>query len=287
VTLQREWHDGDTVKIQLPMKLHTEFLPGVSNEIALLYGPLVLAGELGTNAMPVPFATVQTEFSQLPVPSAPMLVTAADDLLKHVKPVRGQALTFHTDGIGRPQDVTLIPFYKLHRQRYSVYWRLISEADWKAQSAEIAAAEARRMAEEARMVDVVRPGEQQSETDHKLQFNNSQTGDSFGRKWRQATGWFSYEVRVLPDQPQELVIKLRGDARARNFDVLVDGNIVVPQADRKPMGVVYDAVISIPPKLTNGKQSVTVTLAAQPGNVTDVVYEIQMLKTKPRMSNKP
>ena len=58
-TLDREWRNGDTVEIQLPMKLHTESLPGTTNEVALLYGPIVLAGELGTNNMPNAFARDQ------------------------------------------------------------------------------------------------------------------------------------------------------------------------------------------------------------------------------------
>lgn len=47
IALDREWHDGDVVKIHLPMSLHTEPLPGTTNLLAVLYGPIVLAGELG------------------------------------------------------------------------------------------------------------------------------------------------------------------------------------------------------------------------------------------------
>lgn len=135
VALQREWHDGDMVQIQLPMKLRTEFLPNTTNEIALLYGPIVLASEMGTNGMPSPYARNQTDYSHVPDPSVPVFVTTTSQLLKHVKPVSGQPLTFRTDGIGDPQDVTLIPFYDMHHQRYSVYWQLVSEAAWKTQSA--------------------------------------------------------------------------------------------------------------------------------------------------------
>src|ERR1017187_628612 len=100
------------------MELRTEFLPNTTNEVALLYGPIVLAGELGTNSMPKPFAGTQTQFDRQPDPAAPFLVTTAAYLLKHVKPVRGEPLTFRTTGIGQPQDVTLLAFYKLHRERY-------------------------------------------------------------------------------------------------------------------------------------------------------------------------
>ena len=132
-TLSREWHDGDSVKIQLPMKLRVEFLPGVSNEAALVCGPIVLAGGLGTNGLPNPFARGEKDYSTVPDPAAPVFVCDAARLLDHVQPVARQPLTFRTHGIGRPQDVTLIPFYQMHRQRYSVYWKLLSATEWQAQ----------------------------------------------------------------------------------------------------------------------------------------------------------
>ncbi|HUZ07791.1 MAG TPA: beta-L-arabinofuranosidase domain-containing protein, partial [Candidatus Paceibacterota bacterium] len=134
-TLDRVWHDGDTVTVQMPMRLHTEFLPDTTNEVALLYGPIVLAGELGTNNLPSPFARDQNQFNRTRDPSAPVLVTTADTLLQNVKPVSGKPLTFRTRGIGEPEDVTLEPFYQIHRQRYTVYWEIVSPAEWKARAA--------------------------------------------------------------------------------------------------------------------------------------------------------
>jgi hypothetical protein len=64
----------------------------------------------------------------------PSLVTTPASLVSHVKAVRGKPLTFRTKGIGQPQDITLIPFYETHHERYSVYWKLLSEAESKAQS---------------------------------------------------------------------------------------------------------------------------------------------------------
>jgi hypothetical protein len=281
-TLAREWRDGDTVSIQMPMRLHTEFLPGTTNEVAVLYGPVVLAGELGTNAMPSPYVRVQTELSRLPVPSAPMFATTADELLKHIQLVSGQPLTFRTRGIGRPQDVTLIPFYQLHLQRYSVYWKLISEAEWKAHAAEIAAANARRMAEEARVVDVVHPGEEQSETDHHLQGNGTQSGDYYGSKWRHSSDWFSYDVKVLPDQPVLLDCTFLGsDSGAREFDILVDGKMIATQKlDGRRGGGLYDATFPIPAELTKGKDKVTVKFAAHPGNLAGGLFGLRVLKLK-------
>jgi hypothetical protein len=176
----------------------------------------------------------------------------------------------------------LIPFYQLHRQRYTVYWNLISEADWQAQAAELAAADAQRLAEEARVVDVVRPGEPQSETDHKFQGDNTQTGDFYGRKWRHAAGWFSYDVKVLSGQPQELVCTLwGGDTGAREFDVLVDGKIIATQKlDNKRPGEFFDAVFALPAAMTQDKQSVTVKFAAHPGNIAGGLFGLRVLRAK-------
>ena len=128
--------------------------------------------------------------------------------------------------------MTLIPFYRMHRQRYSVYWKLISEDDWKAHAAELAAADARRIAAEARVVDAVRPGEPQSETDHKLQGEKTDPVDALGRKLRHAFdgGWFSYELKTDDASTNELVCTWWGDESGeRNFDILVDGSKIASQ----------------------------------------------------------
>ena len=131
ITLDREWHDGDVVKIRLPMSLHTEPLPGTTNILAVLYGPIVLAGELGTKGMPAdPYAQDQTKFVKWPPVPVPTLVANRDSFLKHIQ-ATGRPLTFRTKNLGHPEDVTLVPFYLVPHQRYTVYWRVLSPAEWK------------------------------------------------------------------------------------------------------------------------------------------------------------
>jgi len=131
--IQRAWQDGDVVEIRLPMQLRFEPLPGEAKTVAFLYGPVVLAGMLGKEGIErlEPYAKNQLQYANVPSPAAPGLVCELDDLLRHVEPVAGQPLTFTTRGIGRPHDVTLIPYYLLHYQRYSVYWKVYSEDEWK------------------------------------------------------------------------------------------------------------------------------------------------------------
>ena len=47
----REWKDGDVLEAELPMRLTTEALPRCANYLAVLYGPLVLAGKLGRDGL--------------------------------------------------------------------------------------------------------------------------------------------------------------------------------------------------------------------------------------------
>ena len=161
----------------------------------------------------------------------PVLLCDPADLLKHIEPVAGQPLTFRTTGIGRPHDVTLSPYYRLHHQRFTVYWKCLSEADWQAKRAAIEKANAARKALQARIVDEVRPGEQQPETDHNLKGERSNSGQFRDRGWRDANGgWFSYEVKVIPDRPAVLRCTYWGsDSNRRIFDILVDGEKIAEQ----------------------------------------------------------
>jgi uncharacterized protein len=126
VTIEREWRNGDRIDIDLPMSLRTEPLPGNERTVAIFYGPIVLAGELGTEGMPAggTYAEDQKKFAKWPTTAAPVLAGDPAAVLAALRPVPGERLTFRTQGIGRPSDVTLIPFYRLHHQRYTLYWPL-------------------------------------------------------------------------------------------------------------------------------------------------------------------
>ena len=128
VSVTRNWQTNDQVQIRFPMTLRTEALQDTANTVALFYGPILLAGTLGTNGMPASdLAVNQWDFFGVSIPAGtvPMIVADIPTLLSNTVPVPGQPLTFQTVGLGRPNDVTLIPFYQLQHQRYSVYWSLM------------------------------------------------------------------------------------------------------------------------------------------------------------------
>ena len=285
VTLTRRWKTGDSVEVHLPLELRIEALPGNMDTVAVLWGPIVLAGELGRDGMPSPYARSQSDLNGGPSPEVPVFVCDPGKVLSHFRPVEGKPVTFQTKGLGQPRDVTLIPFYRLHHQRYSVYWKVFSEAGWKAKQAELAAAETKRKEIDRRTVDVVRPGEQQFETDHKLAGERTESGDLFDRKWRHATdgGWFSWELKILPGEPQELAVTYWGsDAGNRVFDVLIDGTRVATQRlENNRPGEFYEEVCPLPAELTRGKDRVTITFQAHPGAWAGGVFGVRILRLPP------
>ena len=51
LTLNRAWKAGDRIEMELPMHLHVEAMPDDPHMQAFLYGPLVLAGDLGNEGL--------------------------------------------------------------------------------------------------------------------------------------------------------------------------------------------------------------------------------------------
>jgi len=134
LTVRRQWSDGDVIEVELPMELHVEALPDDQRKVAVLYGPVVLGGALGRKDMPKggAYASDNTEFLDRPVPiDVPKIVADPSNVKAWVKPVDGRPLTFRTNDVGRPEDVTLRPFYQLNHQRYTIYWDLLTDAEWQ------------------------------------------------------------------------------------------------------------------------------------------------------------
>jgi DUF1680 family protein len=127
IPVSRVWHSGDIVEVHLPMTLRTEPLPGHSDVVAILFGPIVLAGRLGRKGLTPGADIIVNERTYGDVLNdkvdVPILVGDAQEIIKQIKPSQGSALTFHTNGIGHPHDVSLMPYYRIAHERYNLYWK--------------------------------------------------------------------------------------------------------------------------------------------------------------------
>ena len=124
LTLARTWKSGDEIRVRIPMSLHLYRARDDKGLAAIFYGPLALAGELGREGMPESdCSNNQKAHSNDPAPPVPVLALNSENLSTRIQPVRNESLKFRTVNAGKPTDVSLIPLYRLHHQRYTVYWR--------------------------------------------------------------------------------------------------------------------------------------------------------------------
>lgn len=52
IRINRNWSKGDVITMEMPMSLHIEYMPDTKEMGAILYGPIVLAAELGKTEEP-------------------------------------------------------------------------------------------------------------------------------------------------------------------------------------------------------------------------------------------
>jgi DUF1680 family protein len=290
LAIDRTWADGDRVELGLPMKIWSWPMPDDPTLLAVMYGPLVLAGKLGGEGLTPDVVYVEKNWFPFPddkVVRAPDIVTDHPEPAAWIQPVAGQPLTFRTVGVGRPQDVTLVPYHRLWGERYAIYWRVLPEPEWQkretARKAREAAEAARREMLRQRMVDEVRIADDASERAHDLQGEKTSTGVHLKRAWRHAPeGWFSYRLKVGADQPLVLFCTYWGsESGPRTFDILVDGAKIATQtlANNRP-DEFFDVEYPIPEALTHGRQQVTVRFQSHAGNFAGGVFDrILVLKT--------
>ncbi len=121
--ISRTWREGDTLRIETPMTLHLEMLPHSTDYVAILDGPLVLAGKLGLEGLTDRDFVNQRMDAAKRLPQPPVITRPLDEIAAHLKPVDGQPLTFQSEDLIHPRDVRFVPFYKLYNERYTVYWK--------------------------------------------------------------------------------------------------------------------------------------------------------------------
>ena len=293
LSIRRTWSEKTVIEMTMPMKLWLCPMPDDSTLAAVMYGPLVLAGQLGAVDVPQELTYTTDNWFECPeghMVEAPVIVTAQRDPATWIEPVRtvpGSKLTFRTKGVGRPHDVTLVPYHESFGQHYAVYWRITDEVGWqqiqaerKARAEAKAREAARQAAIVARQIDAVVIGDGGNERAHEFKGANTRTGTHAGRRWRDAQdGWFEYRMKVLSDAPVTLHCTYWGSDGGRAFDILIDGTKIATQklTENQP-GEFFDVEYGIPAELTEGKESVVVHFTAQAGGIVGGVFGCATLK---------
>ncbi len=282
IEIKRKWKTGDTVALTLPKTLRLEPLPDNKRVAAIMWGPIVMAGDLGPERARGRGAQATAQ----PI-SIPSLVAAERPLSEWIKAVTDKPGNFHTEGVGREQDVTLVPFYRLHRRTYSTYFDLFTPAEWEQKAAALLAErERQRKLETSTIAFVEQPGEIYSERDFNQQSEETAPVRIGGRPGRSARKWFSYDLPLAATQSLKLIATYHGEERAtRTFEILVEGVRIGEQRIERhrpgsPTKSFFDVEYAVPAEAVKGKQKVTVRFQATGGNETAGVFGVRLVRAE-------
>jgi DUF1680 family protein len=129
VQVRRKWKDGDTVQVSFPMSLHTAPIPDDSTLQAVMYGPLVLAAQMGREGLTekrIYGESGPDDQHEKPIAAPQVRVAENAATTKWVERVPGETLSFRT--VGGANSVDLRPLYQIMDERYSVYLKLDNTA---------------------------------------------------------------------------------------------------------------------------------------------------------------
>jgi DUF1680 family protein len=127
LVLSRKWKANDKVEVEYEMELQAIETNDNPNTVAITYGPIVLAGTMGTKGFtgrapysdPTQHNDYYTFDFKVPSDISTSLRLDKKNLAATITPVTGKQLTFQTS-----EGITLRPLYDIHRERYVVYWNI-------------------------------------------------------------------------------------------------------------------------------------------------------------------
>ena len=304
VKLQRNWAVGDVINVELPMELGYAECPNYTDYVAFRYGPILL-GANTTNGS----EQLQNEYggegrmdhapgsmaSSKNLLSAPLLIGSRNDVLKRIEAKDLSKLTFAIDASREGVDtytwstLSLQPFYQIHHDRYMCYWYQQTAENFA--NSDMAQTEAANEALQARTIDFVAPGEQQSEAGHEYNYSSdSSTGNYNGESYRDAKagGYVQYTLYNPGQESNGLAVMCRFTTadNGRKAALTVDGtkiaDIVIPAQVKGAVNGFYNAEYPIPDALLkdeNGqvKTRFTVRLAATAGTLNPGLYYLRLV----------
>ena len=290
VSIDRKWKAGDVVDITFPMHNSIKYLPNVPQYIALMHGPILLGMKTGTEDLAHLIAD-DSRFGQyasgkkLPVNEAPILINNdINAIADQLQPIEGKPLHFNlSTRMENPIRNEVMPFFEIHDSRYMIYWLALSENSYKGYLDDLARQEQERQELEARTIDKVQPGEQQPETDHSMETDESQVGNSNDVFYRDARDGHYFSYLMQTNGRTDLSLRLKywgvGEWKSHEFDILIDDVLVkeVNNTGKYRISEFKYETYPIPAELLQGKQQVRVKFVAKPRKQIGEIYEVRLV----------
>lgn len=316
VDIKRKWKKGDRITVYLPMAVRVEDCPGCADYIAFKFGPILLAAKT-TASSPADAAASGLEYEQLQneyggegrmdhapgsrgtsksLSSAPLLIGERSSVLDRIHPTDMKQLYFTIDvaseqSKGNWKQLTLQPFYGIHHARYVCYWYQGTPEDYA--RSDMGRADAEAAALNARTLDFVATGEQQSEAGHQYKYSDDSSAGTFrGETYRDArnNGFVQYVLSNPEGLTDNLAIMLRmiTSDRGRKGIVTIDGQkiadiTVAGRIEEQDSRGFYNVELPIPSDLMKNadgtpKAEITFRLTASPDTMNPGIYVVRLVK---------
>ncbi|WES99523.1 glycoside hydrolase family 127 protein [Chryseobacterium arthrosphaerae] len=285
-TLTKKWKKGDAVKMILPMHLSAEQLPDHSNYYAFKYGPVVLAATYGTENQQGLLADDSrgghiAHGPQIPLNEIPVILGSSSEVVNHVKPSNNGPLNFAVTGLYPSEKfgkgLSLVPFYSIQAERYILYWPQADKNEIENTLKQRAKEEAETRKLDMITADKIQLGEQQPESDHFIESKDSGTGYMEDRHFRDAKGWFSYQVKNTGKNTSFLYLLYFDANNNRTLNIEINGKKIIAQNLEGNSGSSPQYLVIPIPDSEKNKETLTVKFLAEEKLMTAKVIELRLL----------
>lgn len=268
---------GDNIRLFFPMSLRIEYTPDNPNAGALLYGPVLLAGQLGKAGLEGKTFEAEDYWGLENYPqlkNIPVLIgdklNPSSWIIKKPKP----ELEFILQS-ANGASVTFKPLAQINDERYSVYWDIFSKSEWDDYV----------IRKKELIADVINISDSSDEIAHQLSFYESQreiVNFRMGRSLKE-NGWFSYKVNTSKQQPLFLVVKYWGGGWRQDpfgtLSIFVNNNLI----ERKNLGaknkqtLFYDEIYPLSAALVANKYESEIKFVASSDKILGGIYQIKVV----------
>ncbi len=290
ININRKWKKGDIIEMTMPMQLSAERLPDQSDYFAFKYGPIVLAAKYGKENQTGLFADDSrgghiAHGPQIPLNDIPTILGDPASVLTHLEVVKGKDLTFKLNGLF-PQNrfsngLELIPFYKIHEERYIIYFPQANQDKIELIQKQKAKEEAEIRKLDIITTDKIQLGEQQPESDHFFDSKDSNSGYMEDRHFREAKGWFSYQMRNKEKNAKYLYITYFDANNNRTLNAEINGIKTFSQNFEGKTGGSPQTLLIPIPESESRKEILNIKFNSGEKSLTPKIIEIRLLNQTP------
>jgi DUF1680 family protein len=286
--IKRVWKTGDKVTVELPGKVVVSPLVASNKFVSVTYGPLVLAAQIENHGLTKEdFFSERQTVAAKEIPLSEVAAFAGDSaaMVAGIIKQKGASLAFTTTAAVTGTPVTLMPFNRIHYNRYALYFRHYDNAAaYHLEQQKVKRFEEMMPAIEEATTDAVVPGDKESEEQHGFTAVNSSTGVMGKSKWRNASngGYFMYNAKLSSSPTQSLYLLFYKNTRGnKSFDVLVDGKLLktIDQSQLNKEGTeeFYSEIIHLPASLLTGKDHITIKFQGRGKNATAGLMDLRIV----------